>query len=125
MNSISKKMSAVTSYVTKKAHNISATAGLMAATMYVRANQVYCGLFDKSVSITTSISATSLITNVMKIIAGVCILVGMFMILSGVIKFLQARAEDNAAGESKAGWSMGIGLAFVAMPLLINTLFGK
>ena len=102
-------------------------AAITASVMLMTANNYVCADNWFSNGTKTSISSAPdtgvLVGNVINVIGLVCRVAGLFMVAGGFVKYLQSRSEDNASGESKAAWAMGIGMAFVAMPTLLSALF--
>lgn len=80
--------------------------------------------FDSSISINTkNMNSSNLINKVAGVLVGVCIIIGIFKVISGTIAYLQAKDDGNGPAESKAIWSIGIGLAFVSASALFKFLF--
>lgn len=113
--------------VKSKATAVKDTAALVTAVAVCNYHNVLCEFsLDQSDKISVSGPPDSINTVFKKlvgVVAGISMLVGAFMVLSGIIKYLQAKGENNSAGESQAGWQMGIGLAFVGMPIILNAIF--
>lgn len=57
------------------------------------------------------------------IAGGLLIAAGIFILVSGVFGYIEAKGEDNSAGESKAARRIGVGLALIAGPELLNFIF--
>lgn len=68
--------------------------------------------------------AQSVLDNVMGIIGGIFIAVGLFLLVSGIFGYLEAKSEDNAMAENKAVKKMAIGIAFTLAPVIIGKIFG-
>ncbi len=95
------------------------TAGL------ANANTILCDLniVSDKVSVTSMPTTENVAGGVLTIIAGVARLAGMFMVAGGIVKYLQAKHEENSSGESKAATGIGIGIAFTLMPSLLGAIF--
>lgn len=87
----------------------------------------YADIFDKTVTIEAPDDVD--VMDEMNVFVGVTIkittVIGIFVVITGFIKYFQAKGEDNATGESKAGWMMAIGCFFTAMPQIINLLIAN
>lgn len=102
------------------------TVGAAVATSVARAEVAWAGGFTyNSVNINTDgLDSKTLLGRVAGILVSICVIVGAFKIISGVIAYLQAKDDGNGPAESKALWSIGIGLTFVGASALFNFLFG-
>lgn len=93
------------------------------AFIFINANTAYADWFDdKNIQVSGNVNAKTMMGRVLGIIGDCAQIVGIFIAVGGVIKFLQAKHDGNAAEESKAQWAIGIGAAFAAMPTIIKTL---
>ena len=109
-----------------KAMNTLALAGAAVTVGLANMQTVSCelGVFNDSVTVTDIPETDAIVGNVVTVIGGVARIAGLFMVAGGVIKYLQAKHEENASGESKAATAIGIGIAFTLMPTILRTIFG-
>lgn len=120
----------VTSKIKQAANKAAAVVSGAAGGLYAAYNaallNIYCGDFftAQEVTVNPDMDATAAMGKLLTIIAGAFIAVGLFMLISGLFSYLEAKSEDNAMGESKAVKKMAIGAAFVAAPVLVNFVFG-
>ena len=71
-----------------------------------------------------TVSADKLVNNIVGVICGIAGIIGIFMIVTGIIKYLQAQSERNGSDESKAIQQAIIGVAFTGMGIIVNAVFG-
>lgn len=70
------------------------------------------------------VDANTLINNLVGVICGIASIIGIFMIITGVMKFFSAMSEGNPAEQSKAVKQIVIGVVFTSMGILVNFIFG-
>lgn len=71
-----------------------------------------------------TVSADKLVNNIVGVICGIAGIIGIFMIVTGIIKYLQAQSEHNGSDENKAIQQAIIGVAFTGMGIIVNAVFG-
>ena len=111
----------------QKIKNLAKSAITATSLALMNGMTVYADIFDKTVTIEEPDDVD--VIDEMNVLVGVTInvttVIGIFVVITGFIKYFQAKGEDNAAGESKAGWLMAIGCFFTAMPQIINLLIAN
>lgn len=76
----------------------------------------------ETISVNTDISAKTMLGKLIGIIAGLFVLVGIVKCATSAFSILEAYSEDNSAGVNKAVKQLGIGVAFIAAPMLLTFL---
>lgn len=71
------------------------------------------------------VDANTLINNLVGVICGIASIIGIFMIITGVMKFFSAMSEGNPAEQSKAVKQIVIGVVFTSMGVLVSFIFGS
>ena len=106
-----------------------AVASAFATVAVTEANSVLCKIdltgSTNKVTVTSIPTPETVLGGVLTVIGGVARVAGLLMVIGGAIKFLQAKHEENSAGESKSATGIGIGVAFCVMPSLIKAIIGK
>lgn len=111
---------------TDKARKVLSTVGAVVAATIARAEVAWAGGFtyDKIDINPEGLDSKELLSRVAGILVTICVIVGAFKVISGTIAYLQARDDGNGPAESKALWSIGIGLTFVGASAMFKFLFG-
>lgn len=78
----------------------------------------------KKISITQNINATTMMGKLIGVIAAIFVVIGLFKSATSVFSILEAYSEDNTAAMNKSLKQLGIGIAFIAAPLLVGWLLG-
>lgn len=110
-----------------KAKKVLSTVGTAVAVSIARAEVAMAATgfeYDEVTIDVNNLSSQKLLSKVAGILVGICIIVGVFKVISGTIAYLQAKDDGNGPAESKAVWSIGIGLTFVGASALFKFLFG-
>jgi hypothetical protein len=137
MNKISKICA--TEKVKKTVNHLMEAVSLASAALYVNCNAILCAndrgssgggkgddLFtgqDVTVNV-GAMNTNTLVGRVVGVLTVICVIIGMFMIFSGVAKYLSATSEGNAAEQSKAGKTIAVGAAFASMGAIARFIFG-
>ena len=74
------------------------------------------------ISIAKNIDATTMMGKLIGVIAAVFVVIGLFKAATSVFSILEAYSEDNTAAMNKSLKQLGIGIAFIAAPLLVGWL---
>lgn len=109
-----------------KAKKVLSTVGTVVAATIARAEVAWADGFtyDKIDINPEGLDSKTLLSRVAGILVTICVIVGAFKVISGTIAYLQAKDDGNGPAESKALWSIGIGLTFVGASAMFKFLFG-
>lgn len=87
-------------------------------------NGVKCGDFLPAADVEVEIGGGRESLDMLGTIAGgLLIVAGMLMFVAGLFTYLESKSEDNAGNEAKAIRRMGVGLALMAGPTILNKIF--
>lgn len=107
-------------------------AAVSIAVMMAPAGSVYCGGLDSmlssanrvNVSNVGNLTASSLLGNLISILAWIMRIAGLFAIVKGVMDFFTAKQDENSVNESKAIRGAAIGMAMFIAPTVLNFVLG-
>ena len=117
---IKEKMKAVA----QKASHAMTCASVMALSAPFSAYATNTGFNTQEITVDPSnINATTIISRLLGIIAGIFIIIGIFRCGTAVFQILEAYSEDNSAAINKGVKQLAIGAAFIAAPALMIWLF--
>lgn len=120
--------------IVKKAANKAVMAGLMVsnAIMMMPFSDSYAtnllnntGGVGKSdeITVNTGLSANTLVSRVVGLIAGVISIAGVLTAVGGFQQYMEAKEDDNTAGQSKAQRKIVIGVIEIAAWPIVQFLF--
>ena len=71
----------------------------------------------------TNVSGDKLMNNVLTIVVGLFVVLGLFWVITGILSWLQAHQEENSTAETKALKKVLGGMVAVSAPAVIKFLF--
>ena len=78
---------------------------------------------DHGITVNPDVSPMDMVNKMINIVAGMFIIMGLFMVTMAIFKWLEAHSEDNSAAQTKAIRQICIGAAFIGAPALLIFLF--
>jgi heme/copper-type cytochrome/quinol oxidase subunit 2 len=99
------------------------TAAQVGLTRLYCVNVLNGGSSNQEVTVNSNITGAQILNRIVTIMAGVFVIVGLFGVVSGVFKYLEAKQDENSAGENKATRQIGLSIVMIAAPAVLIYIF--